>query len=131
MEIRSEKPADPLDIFAAWLAEAEAAEPNDPTAMALATLAFFASFVFDSGAMLFGTDMLSQAYQSRAFAVQEVQAGRGLPLAAGVTLYVAASDLIPEVNHHGGKSPLVSLSVFAGVAIFFVTHYLLHTVMEH
>lgn len=48
-------------------------------AMALATIAFFASFVFDSGAMLFGTDMLSQAYQSRAFAVQEVQAGRGLP----------------------------------------------------
>src|SRR5690606_20991654 len=38
MEIRSEKPADPLDIFAAWLAEAEAAEPNDPTAMALATV---------------------------------------------------------------------------------------------
>ncbi|HMA16216.1 MAG: pyridoxamine 5'-phosphate oxidase [Bacteroidota bacterium] len=38
MHIRSEKPADPLDIFAAWLAEAEAAEPNDPTAMALATV---------------------------------------------------------------------------------------------
>lgn len=38
MEIRSDKPADPLDIFAAWLAEAEVAEPNDPTAMALATV---------------------------------------------------------------------------------------------
>jgi pyridoxamine 5'-phosphate oxidase len=38
MEIRSERPADPLDIFAAWLGEAEAAEPNDPTAMALATV---------------------------------------------------------------------------------------------
>ena len=38
MEIRSERPADPLDIFAVWLAEAEAAEPNDPTAMALATV---------------------------------------------------------------------------------------------
>jgi zinc transporter ZupT len=53
-----------------------------------------------------------------------------LPLAAGVTLYVAASDLIPEVNHHGGKSPLVSLSVFAGVALFFGTQLLLHEVME-
>ena len=42
-----------------------------------------------------------------------------LPIASGVTLYVAASDLIPEVNHHGGKTPLVSLAVFAGVAIFF------------
>jgi len=49
-----------------------------------------------------------------------------LPLAGGVTLYVAASDLIPEVNHHGGRSPWVSLSVFAGVALFFATHQLLH-----
>src|SRR5688572_25863006 len=48
-----------------------------------------------------------------------------LPLASGVTLYVAASDLIPEVNHHGGKRPLVSLSVFAGVALFFGIHQLI------
>jgi zinc transporter ZupT len=53
-----------------------------------------------------------------------------LPLASGVTLYVAASDLIPEVNHHGGKRPLVSLSVFAGVALFFLIHFTLHTVLE-
>jgi pyridoxamine 5'-phosphate oxidase len=38
MEIRSQAPADPLAIFAAWLGEAKAAEPNDPTAMALATV---------------------------------------------------------------------------------------------
>ena len=49
-----------------------------------------------------------------------------LPLASGVTLYVAASDLIPEVNHHGGKRPLVSISVFAGVALFFAIHVLVH-----
>ena len=54
-----------------------------------------------------------------------------LPIAGGVTLYVAASDLIPEVNHHGGKSPLVSLSVFAGVALFFGTQSLLHSLMGH
>lgn len=53
-----------------------------------------------------------------------------LPLAGGVTLYVAASDLIPEVNHHGGKRPLVSLSVFAGVALFFILHTILHRVLE-
>ena len=53
-----------------------------------------------------------------------------LPLASGVTLYVAASDLIPEVNHHGGKRPLVSLSVFAGVALFFVLHFILHSFLE-
>ncbi|MGI8788967.1 MAG: ZIP family metal transporter [Pyrinomonadaceae bacterium] len=52
-----------------------------------------------------------------------------LPLACGVTIYVAASDLIPEVNHHGGKRPLVSLSVFAGVALFFTIHYALHTIL--
>jgi zinc transporter ZupT len=49
-----------------------------------------------------------------------------LPIAGGVTLYVAASDLIPEINHHGGKNPLVSLSVFAGVALFFAIQQLLH-----
>lgn len=53
-----------------------------------------------------------------------------LPLACGVTLYVAASDLIPEVNHHGGQRPLVSLSVFAGVALFFVFHFIMHGVGE-
>lgn len=52
-----------------------------------------------------------------------------LPLAAGVTLYVAASDLIPEVNHHGGKRPLVSISVFAGVALFFAIHYAVHELL--
>ena len=54
-----------------------------------------------------------------------------LPIAGGVTLYVAASDLIPEVNHHGGKNPLVSLSVFAGVAVFFVFHFVLHEMLGH
>ncbi|MEZ5345107.1 MAG: ZIP family metal transporter [Pyrinomonadaceae bacterium] len=53
-----------------------------------------------------------------------------LPVAAGVTLYVAASDLIPEVNHHGGKNPLVSFSVFAGVLLFFAMHLLLHSFIE-
>ena len=38
MEIRSERPADPLSIFAAWMTEAEASEVNDPNAMALATV---------------------------------------------------------------------------------------------
>ena len=53
-----------------------------------------------------------------------------LPVACGVTIYVAASDLIPEVNHHGGKRPLVSLSVFGGVALFFLVHYALQAIME-
>lgn len=54
-----------------------------------------------------------------------------LPLACGVTLYVAASDLIPEVNHHGGQRPLVSLSVFAGVALFFAIHFTVDGLIGH
>lgn len=45
-----------------------------------------------------------------------------LPLASGVTLYVAASDLVPEINHHGGRKSLISLALFAGVALFFALH---------
>jgi zinc transporter ZupT len=48
-----------------------------------------------------------------------------LPFSAGVTLYVAASDLIPEVNHLEEKNPFVSLVVFAGVAFFYVLHLLI------
>ena len=39
----------------------------------------------------------------------------GLPIAAGVTIYVAASDLIPEVNREPGVK--MALVVFIGVAI--------------
>jgi zinc and cadmium transporter len=39
----------------------------------------------------------------------------GLALSAGVTLYVAASDLIPEVNKMGGVR--ITLAVGAGVAL--------------
>ena len=46
----------------------------------------------------------------------------GLPLSAGVTLYVAASDLIPEVNRERGIG--VALAVFAGVGLFlFLQHF--------
>ncbi|HEX8749385.1 MAG TPA: ZIP family metal transporter [Pyrinomonadaceae bacterium] len=48
-----------------------------------------------------------------------------LPFSAGVTLYVAASDLIPEVNHQEEKNPLVSFVVFVGVALFYLLHRLI------
>lgn len=48
----------------------------------------------------------------------------GLPMAAGVTLYVAASDLMPEVNKEPGiKMPLL---VFIGVAALFVLDLFFH-----
>ncbi|MBO0911622.1 MAG: ZIP family metal transporter [Acidobacteria bacterium] len=50
------------------------------------------------------------------FLKHEVQFG--LPLSGGVTVYVAASDLMPEVNREpGGKMALV---VLLGVAVFFL-----------
>ena len=45
-----------------------------------------------------------------------------LPLSAGVTLYVAASDLMPEVNREPGAR--ISVVVFIGVALLFVMHRL-------
>ena len=50
-----------------------------------------------------------------------------LPLSAGATLYVAASDLIPEVNRDSGAR--ASLLVLAGVAAFALVHFLLHSAL--
>ncbi|MBI1766604.1 MAG: ZIP family metal transporter [Acidobacteria bacterium] len=47
-----------------------------------------------------------------------------LPLSAGVTLYVAATDLMPEVNRDGGWRN--SIMFFAGVVLFGGLHYLFH-----
>jgi zinc transporter ZupT len=51
--------------------------------------------------------------------------GYALPFSAGVTLYVAASDLIPEVNHKEERNPTVSIFVFGGVALFYLLHRLI------
>ncbi len=50
--------------------------------------------------------------------------GAGLPLSAGVTIYVAASDLVPEVN----KEPAMKMAllVIVGAAIFIVLDHFLH-----
>jgi zinc and cadmium transporter len=52
------------------------------------------------------------------------QVGFGLPLAAGVTIYVAASDLIPEVNHEPGVK--MALVVFLGVGMLFLLDRVAH-----
>jgi zinc and cadmium transporter len=52
------------------------------------------------------------------------EVGIGLPLSGGVTIYVAASDLMPEVNREpGGKMAMV---VLLGVATFFVLDRIVH-----
>ena len=48
----------------------------------------------------------------------------GLPLSAGVTIYVAASDLIPEVNREPGVK--MALVVFLGVGLLFLLDHLAH-----
>jgi zinc transporter ZupT len=42
----------------------------------------------------------------------------GLPLSAGVTIYVAATDLVPEVNREPGVR--MAMVFFAGVVLFFL-----------
>ena len=57
-------------------------------------------------------------------AIFRQQVGIGLPLSGGVTIYVAASDLMPEVNREpGGKMAMV---VLLGVAVFFLLDRLVH-----
>ncbi|WP_263381731.1 ZIP family metal transporter [Granulicella arctica] len=46
----------------------------------------------------------------------------GLPLSAGVTIYVAATDLVPEVNREPGVR--MALIFFAGVLVFFLLRLL-------
>lgn len=48
----------------------------------------------------------------------------GLPISAGVTIYVAASDIMPEVNKEPGVR--MALLVFVGVALLFVFDRLFH-----
>jgi len=54
----------------------------------------------------------------------QAQLAFGLSLAAGATLYVAASDLIPEVNREPGI--IMAVWVFLGVALMLGLHTLFH-----
>ena len=101
-------------------------------AMAVATLAFFGSFVVDRGAMLFGTDMLSQAYQSRAFAVQEVQAGRGLPqwnpFVYGGLPYLS---ILPYPVYYPTSLLYFVIELHRAIGWAFVLHFLLAGVLAY
>ena len=48
----------------------------------------------------------------------------GLPISAGVTIYVAASDLMPEVNKEPGVN--MAMVVFLGTGTFFLLAFLVH-----
>ncbi len=55
--------------------------------------------------------------------------GQALALSAGVTIYVAASDLIPEVNKE--RSWGVALAVFGGVLLYYVAESALEATGLH
>ena len=57
-------------------------------------------------------------------AVFRHQVSYGLPLSAGVTIYVAASDLMPEVNREPGVK--MALVVFLGVGLLFLLDTIAH-----
>ena len=79
-----------------------------------ATRAFGASIVLGVGTLL---GVLTMVVIRHGVAI-------GLPVSAGVTIYVAATDIVPEVNReHGIRMPLL---LFVGVAMLFVLDHLFH-----
>jgi zinc transporter ZupT len=61
--------------------------------------------------------------------IAERHVGYALALSAGVTIYIAASDLIPEVNREGG--PALAWTVFAGLLFFILADWLLSAFVAH
>lgn len=57
-----------------------------------------------------------------------VLAQSGLALSAGVTLYVGASNLVPEIQKKRNLGS--ALAVFAGAALFYATYLLVHGHLE-
>ncbi len=74
---------------------------------------------------LAGTAWLGVACVAGAAAMNTARSwlGAGLALSAGATIYVAASDLLPEANRERGVA--FPLTVFAGVLFYFVAEILL------
>jgi pyridoxamine 5'-phosphate oxidase len=101
MEIRSERPADPLDIFAVWLGEAEAAEPHDANAMALST-------VGEDG-MPSCRMVLLKGYDAQGFVFYtnfESRKGRQLLAAPKAALLFHWKSLRRQVRIEGAVSPV-------------------------
>jgi ZIP family zinc transporter/zinc and cadmium transporter len=59
----------------------------------------------------------------------EAHVGYALAVSAGVTIYVAASDLIPEVNREGG--PALAWTVFGGLVMFALADWGLSSLGGH
>jgi len=79
-----------------------------------------------AGGILGGLTLLGAALTSL---LAETHVGYALALSAGVTIYVAASDLIPEVNREGG--PALAWTVFGGLLLFGFADWALGRVSGH
>lgn len=74
-----------------------------------------------SASMMLGAATLAGVFLMN---LLKAQVGYALPLSAGVTIYVAASDLMPEVNREPGIR--MALVVFLGLALMVALHFLFH-----
>ncbi|MBW7887527.1 MAG: ZIP family metal transporter [Bacteroidetes bacterium] len=55
--------------------------------------------------------------------------GYAFAFSAGATLYVGASDLIPEINH--SQNRILSVVVFFGMMLYYVSELLLKQILNH
>jgi ZIP family zinc transporter/zinc and cadmium transporter len=95
---------------------------NVPEGFTVASIMVAARRSRNAGLWAAGILGLSRLLGVLAMALAHRWVNYGLPISAGVTLYVAASDLIPEVNKT--KSPKYALTVASGVALVLVMRYL-------
>ena len=95
---------------------------NVPEGFTMASIMVAAGRTRKAGMMAVGILGISRVLGVLAMALAHRWVSYGLSISAGVTLYVAASDLIPEVNKT--KSPKYALTVAAGVAMVLTMKYL-------
>jgi ZIP family zinc transporter/zinc and cadmium transporter len=94
---------------------------NVPEGFTMASIMVAAKRSRSAGLMAAGVLGISRIVGVLAMALAHRWVNYGLALSAGVTLYVAASDLIPEVNKMA--RPKYALAVAAGVAMVLVMRY--------
>jgi ZIP family zinc transporter/zinc and cadmium transporter len=95
---------------------------NIPEGFTIASIMTAARHTRSSGMWAAGALGVSRVIGVLAMAAAHRWVMYGLALSAGATLYVAASDLIPEVNK--ARGPKVALTVASGVALVLVLRYL-------
>jgi len=95
---------------------------NIPEGFTMASIMVAARHSRHSGLVAVGVLAVSRLLGILAMSLARHWVHYGLALSAGVTLYVAASDLIPEINKL--RSPKRGLTVAAGVGLVLAMRYL-------